>query len=42
MEKNIKFTKDKTKGEEVGDEEERTQDGALENTSGNRGGFGTE
>lgn len=42
MKKNIKFTENKAKGKKVRDEEEGTQDRALGDTRGNRGGLGTE
>ena len=42
MEKNIKFTENKAKGKEVSNEKEGTQDRALGDTRGDRGGLGTE
>ena len=42
MKKNIKFTENKAKGKEGSNEKEGTQDRALGDTRGDRGGLGTE
>ena len=42
MKNNIKFTENKAKGKEVSNEKEGTQDRALGDTRGDRGGLGTE
>lgn len=42
VKRNIKFTENKAKGKEVCNEKEGTQDRALGDTRGDRGGMGTE